>query len=245
MTTLGRVFACSIQPFTTSSVGSRRTSERAALASAIVVARFAAFRCASSGHESTPLASSRSAYSEPIPEIRYRSAWFVQRRSRSGLIPVPVAERRAAGRGTGLGEEVVRGLDPRVAELGAVDRARRPRDPRSSWSFSVRMGVSGHHATATASALRRSGHRQLAHDPRGKDAGAGSHLVEGDVLVGGVRVADIAGAEHHRRRRALADQEPHVGPVRHADERGTPAEDGLGRRGEAARQAMVGRDLGR
>ncbi len=91
VTTLSSVFASAIQAATVSSDGMRRTvSGRAATSSWKVCARFAGLRCASSAGESTPAASSRSAYSEPTPLSRMRSAWFTH--SRISLAEIPVAD---------------------------------------------------------------------------------------------------------------------------------------------------------
>ena len=54
-------------------------------------ARFAELRWASSGTESTPAASSRSAYSEPTPSIRIRSTWLTHSRIWAPLWPVSAA----------------------------------------------------------------------------------------------------------------------------------------------------------
>ena len=61
-------------------------------------ARFAALRWASSASESTPAASSRSAYSEPTPSIRIRSAWLTHSRISSLRDPGRLGE-VVAGRG--------------------------------------------------------------------------------------------------------------------------------------------------
>ena len=90
-TALSIAFACSIHPVTVVSDGTRRIQfGRAASISWNVVARLAALRWASSAGESTPAASSRSAYSDPTPSIRIRSAWLTH--SRISFPEIPVAD---------------------------------------------------------------------------------------------------------------------------------------------------------
>ncbi len=90
-TTLSIAFACSIHPVTVASDGMRRIQfGRAASSSWNVVARLAGLRRASSAGKSTPAASSRSAYSDPTPSIRIRSAWLTH--SRMSLPEIPVAD---------------------------------------------------------------------------------------------------------------------------------------------------------
>ena len=84
----GSVRASEIQPASTFSDGTRRTSGCSALVCASSVASRAGLCCASSTGESTPAASSRSEYSAPTPRMRMRSMWLSHSSSCAGLRPV-------------------------------------------------------------------------------------------------------------------------------------------------------------